>query len=71
MVGRKTVRTRLIINVGSVRVCSVKTATVENGFDAKKCLQWAHTVYADYPKRAFVSGGVGNVSHFFIAAAKY
>jgi hypothetical protein len=42
---RKKVRMKLMSNVYTVEVCSLKTATVKNGFDAKQCLKWVHTAY--------------------------
>jgi hypothetical protein len=38
-------------------LCSLKTATVKNGFDAKKStVGISYTVFAHYLKRAFVCG---------------
>jgi hypothetical protein len=44
------VRMKLMPNVYTVQISSLKTTTVKSGFDAK----WAHTVCANYPRRAFV-----------------
>jgi len=37
-------RMKLMRNVYTVQVCSLKTTTVKNGFDAQKYLKWAHTI---------------------------
>ena len=38
-------------------ICSLKTTTVKNGFDAKKsAVGISYTVFANYLKRAFVCG---------------
>jgi hypothetical protein len=33
---------KLMPNVYTGQVCSLKTATVKNGFDVRKCVKWAH-----------------------------
>jgi hypothetical protein len=48
--GERKLSMKLMPIVYTVQVCFLKTTTVKNGFYAKKCLKWAHTVCAKYRK---------------------
>jgi len=53
---------KLMRNVYTIQVCSLKTATVKNGSDAKKCLKWAHIFVHTKRKRPSCACVTGVIS---------